>query len=204
MSYQKPYKQLVAALIAWGLDPTKIVVGGGFPRDVAHGTEPKDLDIVLVGGFPDNIEHMTLEEMLPGGWSITKVDESYDPAVAGGDFDQRLDKVVQLSYRGPSLYDFTTGKEECVKLEADILVATPQYHSTTQHVLDNDFNLNHYVILPLHFINDEPPLYIGDKPEGVLVQCRTAQVTYERHNRMVEKAKAFGWHANIPYKEHVA
>lgn len=196
MSYPKPYKQLIGALIAWGIDPAYMAVGGGFARDTHHGVEPNDLDIVVVGGVDPDLD---LGAYLPPGWEITQQDVQYPES--GQDFEARLEIVIQLRWAG--VREFLLGTLEfgpAPTLEADILVATPHYKSVNQHITDNDFNLNHYRIDSLGFLNDQPPYFVG-VDEGTLVQCRTAQVLPERHNRMVDLAKEYGWSVNIPYKE---
>lgn len=199
MNYPAPYRQIIRVLLGYGLSPSKLAVGGGYPRDIRHGGTPSDLDLVLVGGLPAKIDGLWFVHCIPDDWVITDwhtTEAWYEGATE--DFNSRLDQVVQLRYVGT---DRTGLENKSGHIDVDLLVATDKYTSVNQHITDNDFNLNHYRIDSLGILCGQDPYYVGGSPEGVLVPCRTAGVTPERHNRMVDLAKQYGWHANIQYRD---
>lgn len=171
---------IFAALKDTGITEDQFMCAGGFPRDIHHGVQPKDIDIVVLGGT----EHCgdVFDAMLRLGYHMT--DDSA-PSDNSSDASTRWAYIAQYARRG---------MEGLVGLEVDILFAHEKYKSLQEVVQDFDYNINMAAIFfpnraiagPLYFVQ-------GTGHERVLRQTRHAHICPERAEHIREKARALGW-----------
>lgn len=176
------HKQALACLlggfVAQGMQLSDMAIVGGYARDLAHGAEPKDIDVVVVNCIATGL----LVNNVGAGWKLEHVySDDADYTGEGVDYDRRLKAVLKFKH----IYDDV--------LPVDVLVPLPEFDTVYGFVQKFDYNLNQYVIPGSQVVLGSPgPLFIG-KNEGELQQLRDSQVTEERAQRMRAKAEAFGW-----------
>lgn len=116
------------------------IIAGGYARDVAHGVEPKDLDIMVTGCSPD---FYRLCKQLP-----------YTEKFATGDSDDGYDDpcIVGVLKIGSNV---------------DIVMWSGTIFESLECVVRQgfDFNINQYVLDDI----SEPPRFVGNS-KGYLVR----------------------------------
>lgn len=156
-------KSFTDTLTNWGLE---WAILGGYPRDLHHGVEPKDLDIIIY-----NTDYISkgqlrdiMEELAPN--LIT----SHEASMCGS---PRLIKVITYNIEGTTV---------------DLIFWNGIY-DTLQKVVDNfDFNINQYILDPTTMQTK----FLG-KNEGVVEIINSEAISLTRRLRIESKAKELRW-----------
>lgn len=152
-----------------GLD-IMYLIAGGYPRDLAHGVEPKDLDIMVVGdeeSFNRLCQKVPFtEKFLSSNSGIDQCDEYDDPFVTG---------VIKV---GPNV---------------DIVMWNVDLFCNPLEVVQFgfDFNINQYI---MNKVTDKPT-FIG-KDLGILKPIRFEELKQSRVSKVVKICEKLGWDSN--------
>lgn len=161
----------------------RVAVAGGAARDIALGTSPRDIDLIVCPKHPDEVYLVLAALELGLGYKIEKDFQHEEStglltdAVNPGDYDalveqNRWSRVVKLVAPG--------------KLGIDVLVSVDD--SLEAAIQAFDFNINQFAILSAYNF----PRFFGEQ-QGTLVQNRQAQVSPERITHVQNIARAAGW-----------
>lgn len=142
------------------------LIAGGYARDMAHGVEPKDLDIMVTG---DSFDFHKLCKQLPytekfatGDSGFEGSDDYADPFVVGV---LKIGSNVDIVMWSDTMF----GSPECVVRQGF------------------DFNINQYVLDDI----SEPPRFVGND-QGDLARL-LEELTPERVSKVTKIARKLGW-----------
>lgn len=139
-------------------------IAGGYARDLAHGREPKDIDVVMVGFSKEGIDKVC--DRLMWYYTIT--------TFWARDDEDRLHCVVKVKVGGGTV---------------DLLFWRAEKYKTVYQVLrDFDANINQYVINQAG-----NPMYVGESPEKVLVLVRDEELRQSRKTKVSSLCSDLGW-----------
>lgn len=147
----------------------KFVIAGGYPRDLAHGCTPKDMDLCVYGLDDDNIE--STEHVI---------------AYAQARFDFVLEHEIKHDFRIYRAFRFRIKNTD---LYFDVIVYKAEYQDMAQLMGTMDYNLNAYVL----DLKTGTPVFVGQN-EGELTEQRDGGCADPRRKvYLADKAKALGW-----------
>ncbi|MCP4528514.1 MAG: hypothetical protein GY833_21760 [Aestuariibacter sp.] len=147
----------------------KFVIAGGYPRDLAHGCTPKDMDLCVYGLDADNIE---LTEHLI--------------AHAQARFDFVLEHEVKHDLRIYRAFRFRIKNTD---LHFDLIIYKAEFKDRATLLGTMDYNLNAYVL----DLKTGMPVFVGQN-EGTLTEQRVGGCADpKRKIYIADKAKALGW-----------
>lgn len=140
---------------------------GGYPRDLAAGRKPKDMDICVYGQAAQEVVH-ELRNWLDYAEILQ---DAYEESTASASGDKNVQDVYTL------------------KCNVDIIFWKCQ---TEREVLDGfDFNINQYKLVDLH--GETGIEFLGDSM-GELVPIRElSELSSARVDHMIGIAKQIGW-----------
>ena len=163
---------------AWAALPTEDVyamLAGGCIRDLMHGVEPKDYDLIVWGVGP-NAFGQIIQSLERLGFSTVQCHcADYE------DMHQRVVYVQEM--------------QDAQGVELDVIVYAKHYDTAEQCLTAFDFNINAFGqwlrVGPDGSFDYEA--YYAHAPEtrGVLVQTR--DVEQQRGAKVVKKARELGW-----------
>lgn len=147
----------------------KFVIAGGFPRDIAHGHYPKDMDICIYGLTDDNIG--MVDVLL--GYARQRFEFIEEHEIK---HDKRIYRALRFGITSTYLH-------------FDLIVYKSEYQDESHLMSTMDYNLNAYVFDHVK----ETPVFVGQN-EGTLAEQRVGGCADpERRTYLADKAKSFGW-----------
>jgi len=145
-------------------------VAGGYPRDIAQGREPRDLDIACFG-FADDDKAAEVQSGL--GNFLMGIGAYKDETLGHAYRDSRITGVLMTA------------------VEIDIIFWNAE-HQTIQDVVGAfDYNLNQYVMFK--GLHGDPSIQFLGSNHGTLEQVRGSDVSDERAAKMEAVAKDARW-----------
>lgn len=160
----------------------EFVIAGGFPRDLAHGVRPKDIDIFVLGleGGGDDILTKS------GGLvELLKTMEGKNKPCSGEGNPNILSVMgVEVGERGSELGMDVIWMKDKIKTSAHLL-ATFDYN-INQYVLEKDSNGDYSV-----------PVFKGVGEKSLMIVDRGNKPKRDRKIKILQKANDFGW--ELPY-----
>lgn len=147
----------------------KFVIAGGYPRDLAHGRTPNDMDICVFGLDDDNI-------------ALTEVVLGY----ARDRFDFVLEHEIKHDFRIYRAFRFRIKDTE---LHFDLIIYKAEYQKEAHLMGTMDYNLNAYTM----DLAEDKPVFVGEN-EGVLTEQRDGGCADPRRKvYLADKAISLGW-----------
>lgn len=150
-------------LTAWGLE---WIILGGYPRDLHHGVEPKDLDIIIYN--TDYISKGLLRDIESELYPLTF--KEHEASNLG---DNRVMKV--LTYK----------IEDTV---VDLIFWNGKF-KTPESVINNfDYNINQYHLDPRNMVTT----FLGEN-EGIVTKVGNQYINFDRRFVIAQRANNLGW-----------
>ena len=151
-----------------GLFGLEWAILGGYARDIHHGKEPKDLDIIIYN--TDYISNGTMSDLREHFKDLVSKDHSKKPSSCSSG---RIREVITLEVDG---------------MQVDLIFWHPRFKTVDDVVNNFDYNINQYHFDPSNHVT----VFLGEN-EGVVTRITKEPLKPERNLRIAEIAVGMGW-----------